>query len=455
VRRSRAAEPAARSAGRPERGSALKLVVRTSDPRFARVRARLEGRGLELDASVEPVVRAVLQDVRKRGDAAVVAATKRFDRVAVGPKSWSVGTEEMRRATARLPAADLRALRLAAQRIRDFHRRQVERSFRYRDRLGVELGQEIRPLQRVGVYVPGGLAFYPSSLLMNAIPARVAGVKEIVVVSPPHAEGEPDSLLAAAHIAGVDGILRIGGAQAIAALAFGTATIPRVDKIVGPGNQYVATAKRLVSGLVGIDMVAGPSEVVVVADAQADPGLIAADLLAQAEHGSDSTAVCLTPSARLGAAIERALEEQLAALPRAAMARRSLESRGAVIVTRSLDEAIDLANRIAPEHLELAVANPERLVPRIHHAGAIFLGHTTPEAFGDYLAGPNHVLPTGGSARFASPLGVYDFVKRTSVIRAPLEALARLGPPLRRLAEMEGLSAHAAAVGRRLARAGR
>lgn len=443
----------ARSA-KPAPLSASKLVVRTSEPRFAQVRERLEGRGLELDASVEPVVRTVLQDVRKRGDAAVVAATKRFDRVAIGPRTWRIGTEEMRRATRRLPAADLKALRLAAQRIRSYHRRQVERSFRYRDELGVELGQEIRPLQRVGVYVPGGLAFYPSSLLMNAIPARVAGVKEIVVVSPPHAEGEPDSLLAAAHVAGVDEILRIGGAQAVGALAFGTATIPRVDKIVGPGNQYVATAKRLVSGFVGIDMVAGPSEVLVVADAEADPNLIAADLLAQAEHGSDSTAVCVTPSAKLGAAIERALDEQLAALPRAEMARRSLASRGAVIVTKNLDEAIDLANRIAPEHLELAVANPERLVSRIHHAGAIFLGHTTPEAFGDYLAGPNHVLPTGGSARFASPLGVYDFVKRTSVIRAPLEALARLGPPLRRLAEMEGLSAHAAAVGRRLVRAG-
>jgi len=428
----------------------LKLLVRTNEPRFARVCARLEGRGLDLDASVEPVVRAVIEDVRRRGDRAVAAATRRFDHVTLAPSRRSIGAEEMSRACARLPAADLRALRIAARRIRDYHRRQIERSFRYRDRLGVELGQEIRPLRRVGVYVPGGLAFYPSSVLMNAIPARVAGVAEVVAVSPPHAEGEPDSLLAAAHIAGVDRIYRVGGAQAIAALAFGTATIPRVDKIVGPGNAYVAAAKRLVSGRVGIDMVAGPSEVVVVADAAADPDLVAADLLAQAEHGPDSTAVCLTTSIRLGAAVERAVRDQLRDLPRAAMARRSLASRGAVIVTRSLDEAIELVNRFAPEHLELAVERPERLVPRIHHAGAIFLGHTTPEAFGDYLAGPNHVLPTGGTARFASPLGVHDFIKRTSVIRAPRRALARLAPALERLAAMEGLSAHAAAVKRRL-----
>jgi histidinol dehydrogenase len=429
----------------------MKLLVRTSEPRFARVRARLEERGLDLDASVEPVVRAVLADVRRRGDRAVAQATRRFDRVTLAPGRRTIGPDEMRRACARLPAADLRALRLAARRIRDYHRRQVERSFRYRDALGVELGQEIRPLRRVGVYVPGGLAFYPSSVLMNAIPARVAGVSEVVAVSPPHAEGEPDSLLAAAHVAGVDRIYRVGGAQAVAALAFGTETIPRVDKIVGPGNAYVAAAKRLVSGWVGIDMIAGPSEVVVVADDRADAALVAADLLAQAEHGRDSTAVCLTPSARLGAAVARAVEEQLRTLPRASMARESLRTRGAVIVTRSLDEAVELVNRFAPEHLELAVERPEKLVPRIHHAGAIFLGHTTPEAFGDYLAGPNHVLPTGGSARFASPLGVYDFVKRTSVIRAPLGALTRLGPPLERLAAMEGLTAHAAAVTRRLA----
>lgn len=431
----------------------LRLVVRTSEPRFARIRARLERRGLELDSAVEPVVRRILDDVRRRGDRAVAAATRRFDGVALPPSGWRIEAAAMRAAAARLARVDLRALQLAARRIRDYHRRQLERSFRYRDALGVELGQEIRPLGRVGVYVPGGLAFYPSSLLMNAIPARVAGVREVIVVTPPHAAGEPDALLAAAHVAGVDAIYRVGGAQAVAALAFGTATISRVDKIVGPGNQFVATAKRLVSGLVGIDMVAGPSEVVVVADARADAALVAADLLAQAEHGPDSTAICLTPSAVLATAVEAALTEQLRSLPRGSTAAASLRSRGAVIVTEDLDEAIELVNRLAPEHLELAVERPERLLPRIHHAGAIFLGHTTPEAFGDYLAGPNHVLPTGGSARFASPLGTYDFVKRTSVIRAPRAALARLAPALERLAAMEGLSAHAAAVTRRLGRA--
>ncbi len=428
----------------------MKLIVRTTERRFARIRARLEQRGEALDASVEGAVRRIVDDVRRRGDRAVAAATRRFDQVQLPPTRRSIGREEMRRACGRLPAADLRALRLAARRIRAFHEHQVERSFRYRDELGVVLGQEVRPLARVGVYVPGGLAFYPSSVLMNAIPARVAGVGEIVAVSPPHAEGEPDALLAAAHIAGIDRIYRVGGAQAVAALAFGTETIPRVDKIVGPGNAFVATAKRLVAGSVGIDMIAGPSEVVVVADARARPELVAADLLAQAEHGPDSTAVCLTPSARLAAAVEAALEDQLSALPRASMARRSLRRHGAIVVTRHLDEALSLADRLAPEHLELAVARPERALARIRHAGAVFLGPATPEAFGDYLAGPNHVLPTGGTARFASPLGVYDFVKRTSVIGASLGALLRLGPPLERLADMEGLTAHAAAVTRRL-----
>jgi histidinol dehydrogenase len=426
-------------------------VLRTSDRRFAALRAKLARRGAVLDAGVEPAVRAILDDVRRRGDRGVAAATLRFDRVRVRARDLAVDRDEMRAACDALPRRDLAALRLAARRIRDFHARQKERSFSYRDRLGVRLGQEIRPLARVGLYIPGGTAFYPSSVLMNAIPARVAGVPEVVAVSPPHAGGEPPALLAAAYVAGVDRLYRVGGAQAVAALAYGTAAIPRVDKIVGPGNVYVATAKRLVAGTVAIDMIAGPSEVLVIADAHADPALVAADLLAQAEHDADASAICLTPSARLAAAIERALAEQLAALPRADIARRSLRGHGAIVVTRTIDEAIDLANEIAPEHLELAVRAPARHVARLHHAGAIFLGHTTPEAFGDYLAGPNHVLPTGGTARFSSPLGVYDFVKRTSVIEAPRRALARLGPTVLRLAEMEGLTAHGAAVARRLA----
>ncbi len=430
----------------------MKLVLRTTDARFARVRRRLARRGEAMESGVERSVRRTLDDVRERGDRAVAAATLRFDRLRVPPSRLVIERAEMKDACAKLPRADLAALRVAARRIKSFHARQREKSFRYRDELGVWLGQEIRPLGRVGLYVPGGTAFYPSSVLMNAIPAQVAGVREVIAVTPPHEGGEPPTLLAAAYLAGVDRIFRVGGAQAVAALAYGTRRIPRVDKIVGPGNAYVATAKRLVSGWVGIDMVAGPSEVVIVADASADPDLVAADLLAQAEHGVDSTAVCLTPSLRLARAIERAVVEQLAELPRGDVARRAMRENGAVLVTRSLSEAVDLANELAPEHLELAVKNPRRLVARIEHAGAIFLGHCSPEAFGDYLAGPNHVLPTGGSARFASPLGVYDFLKRTSIIEANPRALARLGEPLLRLAKMEGLDAHGAAVARRIER---
>jgi len=432
----------------------VNLVYRAGEPAFARVLARLRRRGETADAGVEPAVRAILDDVRRRGDRAVADATARFDRVRLKPAERTIERAQMRSALDALPKAELRALRLAAKRIRDFHRHQKERSFRYRDALGVTLGQEIRPLRRVGLYVPGGQAFYPSSVLMNALPARVAGVKEIVAVSPPHAGGESPALLAAAYLASVDRIHRVGGAQAVAALAYGTATIPRVDKIVGPGNIYVATAKRLVSGIVGIDMIAGPSEVLIVADAQADAELIAADMLAQAEHDADASAIVVTPSARLAAAVERALDEQLATLPRASLAARALRANGAILVVKNLDAAIALANELAPEHLELALRDAARYVARIEHAGAIFVGESTPEAFGDYLAGPNHVLPTGGTARFSSPLGVYDFVKRTSVIQAPPRALARLAEPVLRLAKMEGLDAHGAAVARRVSRRG-
>lgn len=433
----------------------MKLVVRTTDPGFRRLEKRLVRRGEALESTVERSVRRIVSDVRARGDKAVAEATERFDRVRVPPAKLVIERKEMRAACVDLPRADLAALKTAARRIKAFHAKQRETSFRYRDRSGVTLGQEIRPLGRVGLYVPGGTAFYPSSVLMNGLPAVVAGVGEIVAVTPPHEGGEPATLLAAAYLAGVDRIYRVGGAQAIAALAYGTKRIPRVDKIVGPGNAYVATAKRLVAGWVGIDMVAGPSEVVVVADASADPELVAADLLAQAEHGEDSTAICLTPSSRLATAVEAAVLEQLDELPRGEVARTAMRDFGAIIVTRGLSEAVELANELAPEHLELAVKSPRRLIERIDHAGAIFVGHSSPEAFGDYLAGPNHVLPTGGSARFASPLGVYDFVKRTSVIEATPRALASLSRPLLRLAEMEGLEAHGAAVSRRVAKRSR
>jgi histidinol dehydrogenase len=330
-----------------------------------------------------------------------------------------------------------------------FHRRQRQGSWSFRDATGARLGQQVRPLERVGVYVPGGTAAYPSSVLMNVIPAKVAGVGEVIGVTPPgRAKAE---VLAAAHIAGIDRLFRVGGAQAVAALAYGTRSIPRVDKICGPGNIFVATAKRLVFGTVDIDMIAGPSEVLIVADGRARADLIAADLLSQAEHDPLAAAILVTPSAALAARVAQALREQLGELSRQAIARRALARYGTAFVTASLAEAVALSNRIAPEHLELAVQRPERWLPSVRHAGAIFLGEHAPEAFGDYLAGPNHVLPTGGSARFSSPLGVYDFIKRSSVIAAGPRTLAALGPAVARLARLEGLDAHARAVERRLA----
>ena len=356
----------------------------------------------------------------------------------------------MAQALKSLPAPTRKALRTAAQRIRRFHRKQRQSSWTYRDELGVTLGQKIAPLERVGVYVPGGTAAYPSSVLMNVIPAKVAGVKEVIVVSPPSPEGDNPALLAAARIAGADAFFRVGGAQAVAALAYGTQTIPRVDKIVGPGNIYVATAKRLVFGRVDIDMIAGPSEILVIADHTAKPDYIAADMLSQAEHDTLAAPLCLTTSRRLGQAVIRELSEQLAQLPRRAIASASLRRFGAVIIARNRSEVVTLANAIAPEHLELAVKNPRTWIKDIHNTGAIFLGHLSTEPFGDYMAGPNHVLPTGGTARFSSPLGVYDFLKRTSVIQASSRALSTLGPEVVRLAKLEGLEAHARAVQYRL-----
>ena len=395
-------------------------------------------------------MRAIVAAVRRRGDAALFAYTRRFDGVSLSARTIEVTRAEMVRAERALPRDVRRALGLAARRIRAFHRRQRQLSWSFRDAVGARLGQQIRPLDRAGVYIPGGTAAYPSSVLMNVIPAKVAGVGEVIGVTPPGADGIPDAVLAAARIAGIDRLFRVGGAQAIAALAYGTRLVPRVDKICGPGNVYVATAKRLVFGAVDIDMIAGPSEVLIVADAAATPAFVAADLLAQAEHDPLAAAILVTPSAALVRKVEAELADQLARLPRQAIARRALSRHGTAFVTTSLAEAIALANRLAPEHLELAVRRPERWLGAVRHAGAIFLGEHAPEAFGDYLAGPNHVLPTGGSARFASPLGVYDFVKRSSVIAASPRALRRLGPVVMRLARLEGLDAHANAVGRRL-----
>jgi histidinol dehydrogenase len=392
------------------------------------------------DPAVQKAVRRILADVRKRGDAAVRAYTKKFDGVV--PRQYAVSDKLLEG----VPSEQLRALRAAHERIRAFHEKQLQRSWDFTEADGTRLGQNVSALERVGLYVPGGKAAYPSSVLMNAVPAKVAGVRELVMASP-----NPNPLvLAAAALAGVDRVLGIGGAQAIAALAYGTRSIPRVDKIVGPGNAYVAEAKRQVFGEVGIDMVAGPSEILVIADGSASPDWVAMDLFSQAEHDESAQAILLSPSERYLDAVAASMARLLPEMPRKKVIAASLKARGALILTRDLEEACALANRIAPEHLELAVQDPEKIFPLVRTAGAIFLGHWSSEAIGDYCAGPNHVLPTAGTARFSSPLGVYDFQKRTSVIGVSKEAAVKLGRLAMTLAEGEGLSAHARAAQMRL-----
>ncbi len=374
----------------------------------------------------------IIDEVRRGGDRALVQAVRRFDKVKLPIARLRVSEAELEAARTELPAAERRALELAARRITAFHRRTLDKSFSYRDELGMRLGQMVRPLRRVGIYVPGGKGAYPSSVLMNAIPARVAGVPEIAMVSPVGEQGDNPAVLAAAAIAGVSEVYRIGGAQAIAALAYGTASIRPVDKIVGPGNAYVQAAKRMVYGVVDIDKMAGPSEVLIIADEHAKPAWVAADLIAQAEHGSgDESAILLTPSRTLAASVAAELEHSLEDLPRAPAVRKVMAARAAAVVVESLDRAFALANQIGPEHLELDIANPARWLNRVESAGAVFLGSRSPAPLGDYLAGPNHVLPTGGAARFASPLGAYDFLKRTSIIEASARGLAKLGPETR------------------------
>jgi len=404
-----------------------------------------------VDADIHRRVEEIVSGVRDKGDAALLEFTERFDRVALTPGELAVTAGEMEAAEGAVGAATMRALRYAADRIERFHRESAPRSWRMTDALGSRLGQEVRPLDRVAVYVPGGRAAYPSTVLMTVIPARVAGVKEIVLVSPPSPDKSLNpAVLAAARVAGVTEAYRIGGAQAVAALAYGTETIRRVDKIVGPGNIYVALAKSRVFGDVGIDMIAGPSEVMVVADASADPEWVAADLLAQAEHDPMARAVLLTPSRALIDAVAAAAERQLAALPRREIAEAALRAHGALVLTRSLEEAVEVANLLAPEHLELQVADPDALLAQVRNAGAVFLGRYTPEVVGDYVAGPNHVLPTGGTARFASALGTEDFVKRLSVIQYAPAGLRDAGPHVAELARVEGLDGHGAAAAIRI-----
>ncbi|HEX9409390.1 MAG TPA: histidinol dehydrogenase [Methylomirabilota bacterium] len=404
-----------------------------------------------VDAEIHRRVEEIVATVRDKGDAALLDFTERFDRVSLTPRELAVTAGELAAAESAVGVTTMRALRYAAERIERFHRESAPRSWRMTDALGSRLGQEVRPLDRVAVYVPGGRAAYPSTVLMTVIPARVAGVKEIVLVSPPSADKSLNpAVLAAARVAGVTEAYRIGGAQAVAALAYGTETIRRVDKIVGPGNIYVALAKSRVFGDVGIDMIAGPSEVVVVADASADPEWVAADLLAQAEHDPMARAVLLTPSRALVDAVAAATERQLAVLPRREIAGAALRSHGAFVLTRSLEEAVEVANLLAPEHLELQVADPDALLAQVRNAGAVFLGRYTPEVVGDYVAGPNHVLPTGGTARFASALGTEDFVKRLSVIQYAPAGLRDAGPHVAELARVEGLDGHGAAAAMRI-----
>lgn len=405
----------------------------------------------EASADVENVVRAIIDDVRARGDSAVVEATRKFDRFSVEASGLRFTRAEIDAAVAVCDVATLDALKFARDRIEAFHQRQMPKDERFTDAAGVELGWRWSAVEAVGLYVPGGTAAYPSSVLMNVVPAVVAGVPRVVMVVPtPDGKILNPLVLAAAQLGGVSEIYRVGGAQAIAALAYGTAAIKPVAKIVGPGNAYVAAAKRLVFGKVGIDMIAGPSEVLVIADRAANPDWIAADLLAQAEHGADSQSILITDDETLAHEVERAVEVQLATLPRADIARASWNEFGAIILVKSLDEAVTLADVIAAEHLEIMTVDPESLATRIRNAGAIFLGPHTPEAIGDYVGGSNHVLPTARSARFSSGLGVLDFMKRTSILKCGPDQLRALGPAAMTLGKAEGLDAHARSVGIRL-----
>ena len=430
------------------------LYLSTIDAGFeAEFQARLHW-SAQADAAIEQRVADILADVQQRGDAAVLDYTRRFDALdASSLAELSVTRAELQRAFDAIPAAQRQALQVAAQRVRTYHEAQkqaIGRSWQYRDADGTLLGQKVTPLDRVGIYVPGGKAAYPSSVLMNAIPAQVAGVAEIIMVVPtPQGQKNP-LVLAAAHLAGVSQVFTIGGAQAVAALAYGTATIPKVDKITGPGNAYVAAAKRRVFGTVGIDMIAGPSEILVLADGSTPPDWVAMDLFSQAEHDELAQSMLLCPDAAYIAAVQASITRLLPEMPRAAIIARSLNDRGALILSRSMEEACALSNRIAPEHLEVSSLEPQRWEPLLKHAGAIVLGAYTSESLGDYCAGPNHVLPTSGTARFSSPLGVYDFQKRSSLIQVSQAGAQVLGPIAAELAYGEGLQAHARAAEMRL-----
>ncbi len=396
------------------------------------------------DEKLEATVAAILADVKKRGDAAVLEYTRKFDRMPLADAAaLELPRAELKTAFEGLPADQRSALEQAAQRVTSYHQKQVQASWNYLDDDGTMLGQQVTPLDRVGLYVPGGKAAYPSSVLMNALPAKVAGVSELIMVVPTPDGVKNQLVLAAAYLSGVDRVFTIGGAQAVAALAYGTETIPRVDKIVGPGNAYVASAKRRVFGVCGIDMIAGPSEILVICDGKTDPDWVAMDLFSQAEHDELAQAILLSPDADFIDAVAASANKLLEKMPRKAIIKTALESRGALIHVSDMDEACRISNRIAPEHLELSVGDPKAWLPKLRHAGAIFMGRYTSESLGDYCAGPNHVLPTSGTARFSSPLGVYDFQKRSSLIQVSPQGAQKLGEIASILAFGEGLQAHA------------
>ena len=426
-------------------------LLQSTEPGFQRAFEQLVRRRDEGREEVEKAARKILERVREGGDEELLACVRKFDGARVD--ALEVTPAEWDAAVARVDPADRAALGKAAMRVRDFHRKRVPSSWEMREEGGASMGIRVRPLARVGLYAPGGKASYPSSVIMNAVPASVVEVPEILLATPPGPDGRVrPEILMAARLAGVHRVFKMGGAHAVAALAFGTESVPRVDKIVGPGNQWVAAAKRLVFGAVGIDAEAGPTEVVVVADRTATPAWVAADLISQAEHDEQAQAILLTPSRTLAQKVQEQIAKQIPSLARAAVVRESLARHGAVVVTRDLDEALELANRHAPEHLILALDNAEAALKKVTHAGAVFLGHYTPVAVGDYLAGPNHVLPTGGGARFSSPLGVEDFLKRSSFVRFEAPKLRELGLEVIRLAELEGLTAHGRSVELRLAK---
>ncbi len=429
-------------------------VFRAGEKGFDRYLSEVEGRVAQDNLRFEKEVRSILKGVRNRGDKAIVHYTQVFDGLRIPIHQLRVKRNEIRMAYGKVPRDFLGTLKKATRRIRKFHQLLSNKRVLSlkREERGVRLEQVMRPLERVGIYVPGGKASYPSTVLMAAIPARVAGVQEIIMVTPPQKEGISPAVLVAADLAGVDRIYRIGGVQAIAALAYGTKSIPKVNKIVGPGNQYVATAKRLVYGDVDIDMVAGPSEMVIVSDENTPPSFVAADLISQAEHDEMAMAILITHSEIFGREVKKEVERQLSSLKRRKVASASLHRRGAILIVKNLEQAMELVNRIAPEHLELAVSRPLSLIKSVKHAGAVFLGPHTPGVIGDYIAGPNHILPTAGTSRFSSPLGVEDFIKRTNLMSFTQSALKRFEKDVRRFAEWEGLEGHYQAVQIRMGR---